>query len=490
MLGSLVVLAGLIALLFLNPTKPARQTGNPREPLHVYVAAGVREPIEELGQAFQKELGISLRIDAKNSGALLSTIEVAGKGDLYIPADESFIEDAKKKNLIAEVIPFARFKLVIGVAPNNPLKIATFEDLFRQGVTYALPNDDTASGKAAKRALGSAGYDRLKKSMKVEQPTVTEVALVVQTGSASAGVMWDATARQFGLEIVEIPEFAKAASTISAAVLRSSQRPTDALRLARFLAAPQTAKTVITKHHYEFLPGDPWDLEPKITLFAGGLNGVGVRETIDDFRRREGIHLVEEYQGCGSLVALMKAGQHPDAYFACDVSFTRQVADLFTDFQNVSQTRMVILVPKDNPKKITSLKDLANEGVAVGVADEEKSALGALTKNLLIAEGVYEGVKANTKATAPTADFLVAQLVESGKLHAAIVYDANCTFVKDRATVIPILHSAALAIQPIGMSKETKYPQLVRRMRDTITATQSKERFEKAGFKWIWEEKK
>jgi ABC-type molybdate transport system substrate-binding protein len=298
--------------------------------------------------------------------------------------------------------------------------------------------------------------------------------------------MWDTTARQFKLDAVDIPEFAKSASTINAGVLRSSKRPTDAIRLARFLAAPDKGQTVMAKHHYAPLPGDPWAVEPRITLFAGGLNGVGVRQTIDDFRNREGVKVLEEYQGCGTLVGMMKAGQHPDAYFACDVSFTRQVADLFHDFQNVTQARMVILVPKGNPKNIATLEDLGKEGVAVGVADEEKSALGALTMNLLKAQGIYDAVRKNVKATAPTADFLVAQLVESGRLHAAVVYDANCTYVLDKATMIPIPHPAAIAIQPLGVSKETKYPQLVARLRDAITTAQSKERFEKAGFQWVW----
>lgn len=486
MLGSLVLLGGLAALLLWNPTKPSPQTGNPTEPLHVYVAAGVRVPVEEAGEAFEKELGVSLRIDAKNSGALLATIEQSRKGDLYIPADESFIEDARKKNLIAETIPFGKMRLVIAVAPGNPKRIASLDDLYREGVTYALPNDETASGKVTKKVLDGAAWKKLKERLKVEQPTVTEVAGVVQVGSVTAGIMWDTTARQFKLDAVDIPEFAKSASTINAGVLRSSKRPTDAIRLARFLAAPDKGQTVMAKHHYAPLPGDPWAVEPRITLFAGGLNGVGVRQTIDDFRNREGVKVLEEYQGCGTLVGMMKAGQHPDAYFACDVSFTRQVADLFHDFQNVTQARMVILVPKGNPKNIATLEDLGKEGVAVGVADEEKSALGALTMNLLKAQGIYDAVRKNVKATAPTADFLVAQLVESGRLHAAVVYDANCTYVLDKATMIPIPHPAAIAIQPLGVSKETKYPQLVARLRDAITTAQSKERFEKAGFQWVW----
>ncbi len=487
MLGSLAVLAALVALLVWNPTKRRAQTGDVGDPLHVYVAAGIREPVEAIGKAFEEELGIGLRIDAKSSGALLSTLETAVKGDVFIPADEQFIQLALAKGLIIEHIPFGRFRLVLAVAKSNPKKIATLDDLFRPGVTYALPNNETASGKAAKKALDKSGeWDKLWKGKKVEQPTVTEVALLVQTGSVDAGVIWDSTARQFDLESVALSQFKDSVSTISAAVVSGSRRPTDALRFARFLAAPEKGQAIMNQLFYETLPGDPWAVEPKITLFAGGLNGAGCRQTVDEFRLREGVKLVEEYQGCGTLVSQMKAGARPDAYFACDVSFSRDVADLFREFRNVSQTRMVILVPRGNPMNIRTLKDLAKEGVKVGRADEEKSALGALTKKLLQSEGVYAAVAANTKATAPTADLLVAQLVESGSLHAAVVYEANCHHVKDRAQVIAIDHPDAIAVQPIAVGKGTKYPQLMGRLIEAITAAQSKQRFETVGFKWMW----
>ena len=56
-------------------------------------------------------------------------------------------------------------------------------------------------------------------------------------------------------------------------------------------------------------------------------------------------------------------GKSPDAYFACDVSFMKQVHDLFLEATPVSTNQLVILVPKGNPHQIHSLNDLGKPGL-------------------------------------------------------------------------------------------------------------------------------
>src|SRR5256885_12146036 len=101
-------------------------------------------------------------------------------------------------------------------------------------------------------------------------------------------------------------------------------------------------------------------LFPYTTLFRSMLRPA-IEETIADFERREGVSVTRVYNGCGILVAAMKAGERPDAYFACDKSFMDQVNDLFLDARDVSQNQLVILVHKGNPRGVHSLKDLAQK---------------------------------------------------------------------------------------------------------------------------------
>ena len=147
---------------------------------------------------------------------------------------------------------------------------------------------------------------------------------------------------------------------------------------------------------------------------------------------------------------------------------------------------MVILVPKDNPRKIRGLEDLGAAGMRLGVADPDKSALGRLTVTLLEKAGLYEKVYSKVGLKAATADTLVHQLVISGgkNLDAVVVYRANTAEVGDKAVLVKIDHPAAHAEQPIAISRISTRSRLARRFIDKILSPASQERFEKVGFRW------
>src|SRR5262249_31843094 len=160
---------------------------------------------------------------------------------------------------------------------------------------------------------------------------------------------------------------------------------------------------------------------PEIKLFAGAMLKPAIEKTLEEFEAREGVRIIRVYNGCGVLISQMKVGAMPDAYFACDTSFLDMVRDRFGPATSVSDNRAVILVPKGNPRGIKGLADLAAEGRKIGLAHETQSALGALTKRILEAAGMYEAVSRNVVVRSPTGDFLVNQM-RTGSLDAAIVY--------------------------------------------------------------------
>src|SRR5262249_46998815 len=148
---------------------------------------------------------------------------------------------------------------------------------------------------------------------------------------------------------------------------------------------------VFAKHHFTPIPdGDLWaDGAPTITLFSGAMLQPAIEETVKAFERREGLpvgNVRVVYNGCGTLVGQMQAGQRPDAFFACDAkSFGNKpeetapaspaVRDLFLDATDVSANRLVMMVNKGNPKHVRRLKDLARDGMRIGVGDESKCAM-------------------------------------------------------------------------------------------------------------------
>jgi ABC-type molybdate transport system substrate-binding protein len=179
----------------------------------------------------------------------------------------------------------------------------------------------------------------------------------------------------------------------------------------------------------------------------------------------------------------MKAEARPDLYFACDESFMTQVKDIFQPARQVSVNQLVILVPKGNRHGIKGLKDLGKEGLRVGVGHEKQCALGALTKETLIQGGVYEKVMKNVTVQSPTGDLLVNQL-RVGSLDAVVAYISNKTPAGDELEAMPIDIPCSLAIQPVAVSRSTKYPRLAGRLIEAFQSGDSRTRFEREGFRW------
>jgi molybdate transport system substrate-binding protein len=484
-LASVVVLIGLVALLMRE--KGAAAGGANSEPLMVHCAAGLREPMQAVADEYSKEFGVEVRTSFGASLAELVTLERAGHGDIYLPADESYLEMAKQKGLVDAVVPIAKLRPTLAVKKGNPKAVKSLDDLLaRMDLKIGQANPEAAAiGKVVRETLTKTGqWDELKNRTAVFMGTVNEVANGIKIGSIDAGFVWDAMLTQYAnLEEVQIAELRGQNSNVSAAVLKTSKHPADASKFTRYLSARDRGLKHFQKHGFKTIDGDLWAARPELKLMAGAMLRPAIEETIKQFEQREGVSVVRVYNGCGILVAAMRAGDRPDAYFACDQSFMEQVSDLFLDATQVSQNQLVILVHKGNPKGIHALKDLAKSGLRVGVGHEKQCALGVLTKETLVQTKQYEPVMKNVVVQSPTGDFLVNQL-RTGSLDAVIAYISNAAASGDKLEAIKIDIPCALAVQPFAVGKESPHKLLAGRLLEAIRSAESKQVFEENGFYW------
>ena len=119
----------ILLLLFFSGVS-CEQSSRPSKDLTLFCAAGVQAPMEKIREAYEAEVGVKLRIQYGGSGTLLSNLQVARTGDLYLAADDSYLDIARKKGLLAESIPIATQRPVIAVALGNPREIASLDDLW------------------------------------------------------------------------------------------------------------------------------------------------------------------------------------------------------------------------------------------------------------------------------------------------------------------------------------------------------------------------
>jgi len=486
MMASLVALLVLIGTLLYQPGA-AKRSG---EPLVVYCAASNRGVLEAIRADYEKAYGTPLQIQYGASQTLLATLEVAKTGDLYLPADDSYLTIAKKKGLIAEEFQLAQMQAVVAVAKGNPKRIEKLADLLREDVRLAQANPDAAAiGKLTRQTLTKTGdWDKLHARTTVFKTTVNEVANDVKVGAADAGIVYDAVLHDYPtLQAVAISELASTRAHVAVAVLKSSGQPQAALHLARYLSAED--KGLIKYREFGFQPsqGDPWSERPELTLYAGSMLRPAIEKTVTEFEAREGVRVTRVYNGCGILVGQMNAGKVPDAYFACDSEFMKQVQPLFASPLNVSQNELVILVQKGNPLGIQSLADLRKPGLRVGIGHEKQCAMGWLTQRTFDETGYKAELMKNVVTQTPTGDMLVNQM-QSGSLDAAVAYISNAAGAGEKLDAIRIQGiPCSIATQPMAIAKQSQHQQLAQRLMAAIQAEESRQRFTSEGFKWIAE---
>lgn len=486
MVSSLLLTAMLLGILLFKHGGRDRTT---EEKVFLYCAAGIKKPLEALAREYEKEYGTRVEIQFGGSGTLLANIELAKTGDLYLAADESYVRIAKEKGLVDESIPVAHLVPVIAFPKGNPKGISKIEDLLRDDVKLALANPDAAAvGRIMKLVLSESGlWDKLEKKVKVFKPTVNELATDVSIGAADAAVVWDAIANQYDeLDHIMVPEFASARQRITVGVLKSSAAPVEALRFARFLSSRDRGKPVFDQSGFEGIEGDAWDEEPKILFFSGAMLRAGVEETINEFEKREGVIIDRVYNGCGILVAQMKAGARPEAYLSCDVKFMDMVEERFGPSQVLTENDIVLAVAEGNPHDVKGLADLARKELRVGIGHPENSALGYLSMLLMKKAGLFDMIRKQASVESATADFLVTQILSEG-LDLVMVYRSNVMSNPENLNKLDIIDlemPGAVAAQPWAVAKESDHPFLLARLYEAISSKTSRERFESIGFRW------
>ncbi len=470
-------------------TTSNNSTNNNNE-LFVYCAAGLKPAIQPLIETFQKQYHINVQVQYGGSGTLLSNLQISKIGDLYLAADASYLEIAEKKGLVKELLPLAYMRPVIVVAKGNPKRIQSIENLSDPALRVALASPEAASiGKQTQAILEKAGkWKALELNTQkngVFKSTVNDVANDVKLGSVGAGIVWDATVNQYPeLEAVHIPLFDSAVNEVQVGVLTSTQQPTTALRLARYLNS-RVGNQVFEKQGYEAVKGDIWEWSPEITFYCGSVNRRAVEGVIKAFENREGVTVNTIYNGCGILTAQMRTinqkggAGFPDVYMACDRYYLENVKAWFQEDMDISDTKIVIAVQKGNPKNIRSLQDLIKPGMRVSVGQPDQCTIGALTKIMLQKENLYQQVMENVVTQAASSALLVPSVVTKS-VDAAIAYETDTKAEADKIDQIMIDSPNAKAIQPFSIARSSDYKYLGRRLFDDVR--HAKEAFLDAGF--------
>lgn len=222
--------------------------------IFVYCAGGVKRPVTELARAFEKETGVKVELTYANSGMLLGQLATTRTGDVYVPGDVGYIEQAADRGLArGEPRRLAYFIPVLLVRRGNPKGVRALGDLAKPGLRVALAAESAAVAKATKELFERNGIDEaaVRRNVVATPATVNDLALAVKLGSADAAVVWDA----FGslhpneTEPVAIPRERNVVRVVTATALASAKNPEAAAAFVEYLAS-ERGRAVLRRHRF------------------------------------------------------------------------------------------------------------------------------------------------------------------------------------------------------------------------------------------------
>ena len=252
---TIALLALVLVLAWMwNATAPLSAPGiSARPPLVVLCAASNRGVVEEIAKRYARDGGGQIQLQFGASQSLLATADISRTGDLFLPADESYIEQARQKQLIDTAVPLARMRVVLAVPAGNPHGIKSLADLSRLNLKLAQGDPQSAAiGLITQAGLAAIGQWEPLVPITSFRPTVMEALNDLKVGAADAAITYDVLLRkQPELEAVAIPELASLRAQIAVAVLKSSAHPHEAAEFVKYLSAPDQGLAVYVEHGFE-----------------------------------------------------------------------------------------------------------------------------------------------------------------------------------------------------------------------------------------------
>ncbi|WP_099192595.1 molybdate ABC transporter substrate-binding protein [Tepidibacter mesophilus] len=180
---------------------------NVEKKLDIMVNAGLKKPMDELIEKYQKEKGGIINVSYGASGSLYSQIHTGQPCDIFFSANYKYIDKLDKedkrlkigKNIFKE-------KLVLVVSEDAKDKIKSIEDIIKEDVTLAITDKNAPVGVYSETSLSNLGIlDKLneKENIKARPSNVANSAMLIKENQVDATLLYKSTAIMNDLTIVD-----------------------------------------------------------------------------------------------------------------------------------------------------------------------------------------------------------------------------------------------------------------------------------------------
>ncbi len=202
-----------------------------------------------------------------------------------------------------------------------------------------------------------------------------------------------------------------------------------------------------------------------------------------EFTAATGIPVAKTAAGSEDFLPLIKAAARGDVLVTHDpyLDYVRD-EDKYADHVQVGFVAPVLAVQKANPKRITSIEDLAQEGLRVGLSNPQYSTCGEMVFQLLEDKGIKDAVMQNVGNRLTKGHPALGTWLKTGVVDAVIMWNGVAhTFADDLDVVkTPYEYKDEVRVHVIGLNY-TKQTDALRRFIEFVR-TRGPEVFAQHGY--------
>jgi molybdate transport system substrate-binding protein len=226
-----------------------------QENLLVYSGAGLKAPMQEIGQVFTQKYGIDIQYNYGGSGMLISQMNLTKKGDVFITGSTVEFNMAKNQGLVDTSQLVGYHVPVIVVQKGNPKNIQTIEDFAQSGLKVALGDvNATAIGKAGAKMFNKYNISAaVEKNVITRTPTINELTVIMNTGQADASILTLDQVNKEKMDVISIPTKDNVVLIIPVGITTFTKNSGNAQKFADFVASDE-GKAIFVKHGFPSYP--------------------------------------------------------------------------------------------------------------------------------------------------------------------------------------------------------------------------------------------
>lgn len=164
--------------------------------LLLYAAASTTDAVKEISEQFESQSGLPVNINLASSGTLAQQIVAGAEPDVFLSANQKWVDLLETKKLIAKQKDVLGNKLVIVVPTDSTYNISSHRDLLQHEINRLALGDPESvpAGMYAKQALQQLNlWDALEKRV-VRALDVRQALMYVERGEVDAGIVYSTDA--------------------------------------------------------------------------------------------------------------------------------------------------------------------------------------------------------------------------------------------------------------------------------------------------------